>query len=291
MKQRAFLLSFLIPFFTLLGIQVFAQNSGSILWEISGKNLKQNSYLFGTIHIQDEKVFDLSEEVLQAFESCDAFAMEVLLDEVDPEATKKAVLMEEGSIKDLLSEEDYALLDVYFKEKTGASISLYSKLKPFFIYSQLIQSNMKSDMPMALDMFLLEKARNAKMLTFGIEKFEEQIEAIDKISYEEQCEMLMEEVKKEDDGEAEKEYDNLLEAYLTADLDKMIELTTDTALPENFNQAFLIDRNYVMAKRISKMAKKQSTFCAIGAAHLGGPNGVIAILREKGYTVKAVKSN
>ena len=291
MKQRAFLLSFLIPFFTLLGIQVFAQNSGSLLWEISGKNLKQKSYLFGTIHVQDEKVFDLSGEVLQAFESCDAFAMEVILDEVDPEVTQEAILMEEGSIKDLLSEEDYALLDEYFKEKTGASIALYSKLKPFFIYSQLIQLNMKTDMPMALDMFLLEKAREAGMLTFSVEKFEEQIGAIDQISYKEQCEMLMEEVKKIDDGEAEKEYEELLAAYLTADLDKMIELTTDTALPENFNQAFLIDRNYVMAKRITKMAKKQSTFCAVGAAHLGGPEGVIAILMEKGYTLTPIKSN
>ncbi len=292
MKQR-FLRIFII-FFLLAAFSqnLIAQHSGAILWEISGKNLKQKSYLFGTIHIQDERVFQFSEEILAAFDSCDAFAMEVILDEVDAETTQKAILLEEGTIKDIISEEDYALLDAYFKEKAGTSVALYVKLKPFFLYSQLSQLDMKMDKDMALDMYLLQKAREEGKATYSIEKFEEQVAAIDKISLEDQAKMLMEEVKKEDEEGEEKEDDTekLIQAYLDADLDKMIELLADTTLPAEFNQAFVIDRNKVMCKRIIKMIKKESCFCAVGAAHLGGEEGLIELLRAKGYTLKPIKT-
>jgi len=290
MKQYFFKISILFLLLSSFSQNLIAQHSGAILWEISGNNLKQKSYLFGTIHIQDERVFQFSDEVLSAFNSCDAFAMEVILDEVDAKTTQKAILLEEGTIKDIISEEDYNLLDAYFKEKAGTSVALYVKLKPFFLYSQLSQLDMKQDMEMALDMHLLQKARAEGKATYSIEKFEEQVAAIDKISLEDQAKMLMEEVKKEkneDDGENDTE--KLIQAYLDADLDKMIELLADTTLPAQFNQAFVIDRNKVMCKRIIKLIKKQSCFCAVGAAHLGGKDGLIELLREKGYTVKAIK--
>jgi uncharacterized protein YbaP (TraB family) len=37
--------------------------------------------------------------------------------------------------------------------------------------------------------------------------------------------------------------------------------------------------------------QKESTFFAVGAGHLGGAQGVIALLREAGYTVTAIKQN
>jgi uncharacterized protein YbaP (TraB family) len=292
MKQRFFRISILLFLLSAFSQNLIAQHSGAILWEISGKNLKEKSYLFGTIHIQDERVFQFSDKILAAFDSCDAFAMEVILDEVDAETTQNAILLEEGTIKDIISEEDYALLDAYFKEKAGTSVALYVKLKPFFLYSQLSQLDMEMDMEMALDMHLLQKAREEGKATYSIEKFEEQVAAIDKISLEDQAKLLMDEVKKEDkeDGdEGENETEKLIQAYLDADLDKMIELLADTTLPAEFNQAFVIDRNKVMCKRIIKMIKKESCFCAVGAAHLGGKDGLIELLRAKGYTVKPIK--
>jgi uncharacterized protein YbaP (TraB family) len=46
-----------------------------------------------------------------------------------------------------------------------------------------------------------------------------------------------------------------------------------------------------MAKNFVKIAKKQSVFCAVGAAHLPGETGVIELLRKKGYTVEPVIFN
>ena len=71
-------------------------------------------------------------------------------------------------------------------------------------------------------------------------------------------------------------------------LDKMLELSTDSTMPADFNENFLIKRNVVMVKNFIKISKKQSLFCAVGAAHLAGEDGVLELLRKKGYTVEPV---
>ena len=60
-------------------------------------------------------------------------------------------------------------------------------------------------------------------------------------------------------------------------------------MPPKLYRALVTDRNKRMAERIGDMAQKQSTFAAVGALHLPGNEGVITLLREKGYTVEAVK--
>jgi hypothetical protein len=55
-----------------------------------------------------------------------------------------------------------------------------------------------------------------------------------------------------------------------------------------FGNALIKDRNSVMAERLEKLMQTDSTFCAIGAAHLPGENGVLQLLRKKGYTLRAI---
>lgn len=262
------------------------QTELSLLWEISGNGLKSTSYIYGTIHIQDKRVFSFDSIVWEKFNQCDAYAMELLLDEIDKDKLQETMLMKDLTLKDLLSKEDYELLDKFFKEKTGTGIMLYEKMKPFMIYSQISTLELSQDMPVALDAFFLSTARKKGMKALGIEKLEEQLSAIDQISLEEQCKMLMEYVK--DTSENLQNFDELIETYLNADLEGMITLVNDTTLPSNFGEALLGKRNEVMAKNIIKFSKKQPTFSAVGAAHLGGEKGVLELIRKKGYTLKAI---
>ncbi len=284
-KSLLFLLSILI-----LVPYVLAQSPvhSSLLWEISGNGLKQNSYLFGTIHIQDKRVFDFREQVLVKFDACEAFALEVILDEVNPLAALRATFMDnDNTLEKLLGSDDYKLLNNVFKEKLGTPVGLFNNMKPFFVASQLLIASIKSDMPEPMDLHLLSKARKDKKKVIGIENFEEQIKAIDCVPLELQCKMLMDEVKDIDDSQNSLEY--LIKAYRSENLVLIMELTEDTTENKIFDNIFLHDRNIVMAKRIAAQIKIQSTFNAVGAAHLGGDDGIIALLRKKGFTVKPVK--
>ncbi len=266
--------------------------SQSILWKVTGKKIKSPSYLYGTIHIQDKRVFAFDSTVTNAFDSCEAFAMEILMDEIDPKEMQEAMLMEDGkTLKTIMSAEDYALLDSAFTATTGASLFLYNRMKPFFVSSAMTQAAMNQDMETALDLYLLQNARKAGKSCYGVEKFSDQINAIDAISLEEQVDMLISGLKDTTSDKSNSEEDQLaelLEAYLTFDLQKALEMSSDPSLPADFNQVFLIDRNVGMAKNFMKLAKKQSLFCAVGAAHLPGENGIVELLRKQGLTVEPI---
>ncbi len=280
MKQT---LSLLLILF--LGFTVQAQ---SLLWKVSGKNIKSPSYLYGSIHIQDKRVFAFDQTVWDAFLSTEAFAMEILIDEVTPQEIKDAMFMKNNTIEEFLTPEQYKTLDSIVKAKTGIGLLMYNKMKPFFLSSQIMQLNLKKEMDDALDLYFLRNARKEGKAVYGVEKFAHQVAAIDKISLKEQVDMLFKSLTDTTTNSDENKFEELLQAYLNFDLDKLFELSNDTSLPKNFNKAFLIDRNKVMVKNFKKIAKKQTLFCVIGAAHLPGDNGVINLLRKKGLSVEPV---
>jgi uncharacterized protein YbaP (TraB family) len=259
-------------------------NSQSLLWKIYGKGLRDTSYLYGTIHIQDKRVFRFDSIVYDKLNAVEAYAMELNPEKIDMEAMKKQMLMKKHSLNELLSDSDYQCLDNYMKEKMGTGVLLYNKMKPFFLQSQLSQLSMPKDMDKALDLFFFDYAKKHEKITLGIEKLEDQLSAIKAISLQDQAKMLMQTVRDTTDTD----FDELLDAYLHADFDKFAELMKDTTLPSNFEEALLTKRNKGMAKHIIEYCKKQPTFNAIGAAHLPGPNGVIALLRKKGYKVEPI---
>lgn len=277
-----------ISFVLITFLVCFSAYSQSLLWKVSGKNIKNPSYVYGTIHIQDKRVFSFDETVLKAIESSQAFAMEILMDEIPHKEMVEAMLMKNTSLDKLMSKEDYKILDSIVKAKTGSGVFMFNKMKPFFLSSQLMQMDMSKDMEAPLDLYFLQKARKAGKPCFGVEKFMDQINAVDAISYEDQVEMLMKGLTDTSGNNDSLKLAEMLETYRKFDLEKMFELTSDTTLPAKFNKAFLIDRNKVMVKNFIKISKKQSLFCAVGAAHLAGDTGVLQLLRKKGYTVEPV---
>jgi uncharacterized protein YbaP (TraB family) len=280
--KKTFAFAFLFAGFL---ISAFAQEN-SLLWEVTKKNQKP-SYLYGTVHIQDKRVFAFDEIVYEKMKSCDALAVELIIDEIDVEAMQEHMFLKEGLLKDYMTEIEYALLDSIVKIKTGQSVAMFAKMKPFFLSSQLMQMDLPKDMPMALDMHFIDTARKMNLDVIALEELSDQIGAIDKMSVEDQVSMLLDGLEDYDNHIAEK-MGELVDAYITQDLESMHVLMQDTALPKEFGEELLISRNYGMAKAIRKIMKKQSVFAAFGAAHLVGDEGVIALLRKKGYTVKPV---
>jgi uncharacterized protein len=281
--------SIIISFILSNSLQINAQKpeTKSLLWQISGKNLKHTSYLYGTMHVQDESVFHMEDLVKKHIDICDAFAMEVLLDEVNPVVMQQHLVMKNTSLKDLLTVEEYALIDTYMKEKLGQGLLMFNKMKPFFLAAQLMQLDMSKDRELHMDLDFLNYAKKQGKVVFGVEQFEDQIKAVDKISLRDQALMLVKMISDTTSGNSS--MDKLKEAYINQDIELLYEITvSDTSMPANFTDAFIIHRNKAMTKTIIKTAKKQSTLYAVGAAHLGGPDGIIALLRKKGYTLNPI---
>ncbi|MCQ2283296.1 MAG: TraB/GumN family protein [Bacteroidales bacterium] len=265
--------------------------SQSLLWKISGKNLKSPSYFYGTIHIQDQRVFAFDSTVLKAIASCDAFAMEILMDKLDPVQLKGAMYMPKGKVlSNMMSKEDFVLLDSVCKAKLGASAIFFNTMKPFFLSSALEQMEMPQDETEALDLFFLKTARSQEKSCFGLEEYMDQIKAIDAFKMKDQVDMLLQYVR-DTVGQNAEEFDALLQAYLTFDFDKMLDLMSGTDYPKKFQKVLVDKRNITMANEFERIAQQQTLFAAVGAAHLAGEKGVLALLKKRGYTVEPVLFN
>jgi len=264
----------------------YCKNDQSILWEISGNGLKQPSFLYGTIHLQDKRVFSYSKEVMAIFDTCSAYAMELNMDEIDAKEMMKSFRLEKP-LYEMIPGHKFKLLDSLLKLRTGGGIGMYVNFKPFFIAGELVKAYEDQDMPFPLDMDFFQKAKKKKKKVIGIEKLEEQLAAVDSMTLEDQADMIIDGLK--DWDKSKKLYNDMTRTYLKQDIKEMMLMMKDTTLPKAFETSLIIDRNKVMAERIDKIVNDQPTFNAVGAGHLHGDEGVIALLRNKGYTLKPVK--
>ena len=279
---------FLITFFLFTGFYSFPQQS-SLLWEISGKELKKPSYLYGTMHVQDARVFQFGDSVLPAFERCEAFAGELLVDNSNPMAMMKYIMMpKDTTLSMLLNEEEYKLVKEKAEEKLGFLAPMIDKIKPFFTSAMLAEMEFQSDSMTSLDDYFQKLGKEQGKKLIGIETAAEQITALDKTSLNEQAKMLVESLQDED--KYDRMIDDMFEIYLSQDLDKLEKFMNESGLSQVTTKSILIDRNKVMTERIDTIIQKRPTFIGIGAAHLGGKEGVIKGLEEIGYTVKPIYS-
>lgn len=266
-------------------------NENTLFWEISGNGLQQPSYLYGTIHIQDKRVFAFDPVVMEKFATADAYAMEIVVRPEDMDSIK-ALQMLPGkmTIKDLMSEEDFEMLSQKFQKKTGSHIIMYQRVKPFFIAAAYGQADLPKDMPQALDHYLQAKATEEGKEVIGIESILDQLNAIDRaMSIQEQADELIESVRKDENVIVEN-MDKTLKLYLSGEIDHMAAMQKrDSTISEKFVQEMIVKRNHHMADRLDEIFKAQPTFAAVGAAHLGGQEGVLQLLREKGYTVEPIE--
>jgi len=262
-----------------------------LLYQISGNGLAQASYLYGTIHILPKEKFELSNSLKRAFEASNTLAMEVDLNMSGAEkiALAQKVLLPEGkTLKDFMEAQDYTQLKMYCMDSLQWSESKFersSKLKPMFFSSILIQESMTNMASYEMEFNKMAKKKHKN--TIGLETIDFQLGLFDQLAMQTQVDMLKKDYKSD-----MKIYDTLLACYLKEDLETIgVLMAEETAAYPEFNEILLLQRNKSWIAPMRTQMQKESTFFAVGAAHLSGPEGVIALLRANGFTVTAIKQN
>ena len=88
-----------------------AQEAHSLFWQISGNGLTNASYLYGTMHINDQRVFDFKPDVLRHFDAANALVLELNMDSINPLTVMNLMVMDSSiTLSELLSEEDFSML-------------------------------------------------------------------------------------------------------------------------------------------------------------------------------------
>lgn len=270
-------------------------SENSLLWEISGNGLTQPSYLFGTIHIIAAEDFLLTDSTLAAFSRCKEVAFEIDMDEMDNIGAllpllMKAFMRNGTTLRDLLSTEDYNLVKARFSE-IGLPIFMLERVKPMFLSSMLTGQGDDSSSGMSnsksYEMELLQLARDADKPVHGLETAAYQMSMFDSIPYKAQAEMLVQTLKaapSENDEMAQ-----MVALYKAQDLVGLQEMMEGESGVGEYQHLLLDQRNANWIPVMSRMMKDKAVFFAVGAGHLGGEKGVIALLRRQGYQMRAIR--
>jgi uncharacterized protein YbaP (TraB family) len=202
------------------------------------------------------------------------------------ELVKKIMLPKNKPLNTYMTETEFADFKSYLLDTLKIKKSKFNKIlkiKPIFSTALILGEQL--DKPTVYEKELSKEAKKRKMLFKTLETLDFQVGIFEKISVEEQVKMVF--GKKQDISLTG--YNEMLSAYKAGDLNKVSAMTNADTSFTKFREEFLTDRNAAWIPKIDEIIKKQSAFIAVGTAHLPGEQGVIALLRKRGYTVKPLK--
>ncbi|MCB0794376.1 MAG: TraB/GumN family protein [Flavobacteriales bacterium] len=261
----------------------------SMLWSLSGQGLGSNSYLLGTVHSMDARAFVGNDSLYMALSACSTLVGELDHREVMADAFRLATEMTlpEGlTLADLFSRKDQALVQRALEHELGPLSSMTSRMKPFWVIAMLSESSMRKDSSEVLDDHLQRSALAMGKEVLGLETLQEQLAAIDRIPLKQQARMLLDMVRHDLYRSA---MDRMLDSYAAQDLRGVMEAADAEGVPGRRDRAMRVERNRTMAHRMdSLMHTGRPMFFAVGAAHLPGKDGLMEMLRERGWMVRPV---
>lgn len=270
-------------------IATFLAN-GQLLYEVKSKNGQYTSYVFGTIHMMPKEKFNIDSTLTAAFNSSNMIAMEVDLNmdlAQKIEVAKETILPEGKTLRDICTKDQYQMIYTYAVDSNGMSkkkFKRYSRLKPFFFSSALLQESIENTKSYELEFGEMAKKRSKK--TMGLESIQLQMQTINTVSLEDQVSMLIDGMKQPQG------YDAMLTHYLNESIDALYtDIVNESVGFPNFVENFLNKRNRNWIPVIVDQIERENTFIAVGAGHLPGPNGVLQLLNAQGYSLTPIHRN
>ncbi len=266
------------------------QTQKGLLWEISGKDLQKPSYIFGTLHIICPDKFFVPAHTKESFEATSQLFLEIDMD--DPSMMMKAqklMFSADGKkLKDLMQEADYKLFSEYFKKTAGMDVAMFGSAKPLLYMSLAMAKSAGCPAPKSYEEYFMSEAKTAQREVLGLETLEDQIGMMDKSPMKQQLDWLLDLVKESEKGN--ETYDQMLVLYKDQDTEMLTKMIAEKMVGmKGLEEEMLDNRNQRWIPIIEKNIKEKSTFFAVGAGHLGGEKGVLALLRKQGYKVSHVE--
>lgn len=269
-------------------LPITAQNS--LLWKISGKGLKQPSFLYGTIHMICADDFILSPQVQTAFKNSDKLILEVDLSQQSAMQKMQAASINKNfhNFKGDIAETDANYIDSCLMADMKMGLKQLGMLKPWALmmaYTMTTAINCSDKKTYETEFIKLAKEQHKPI--GELETAEFQLSIFDSIPFQKQMDWLLESMREKEKYKAQ--FSDMVTAYKLQDINKLHQLTLEDEEMKEFADVLFYQRNNNWISGIETQAKGQSCFFAVGAGHLGGKGGLIDLLKKQGYKVKPVK--
>ena len=260
-------------------------------WKATGKG--GTIYLMGSIHVMSESFYPLNPALEAAFKDSDLLVEEVDLAEMlDPMAQMsiltRGMLPSNQSLDKVLSPATMALVKKAVGDLGDAGGPLM-RFKPWMLAITLQGMELLKagfDPALGLDQHFYDQAKAAGKSVQGLETVEFQISRFDGMTLEQQDRMLAETLKELQTETAT--VGKLGDAWKAGDVPAIERIAlADLKSDPLMYQRLLVERNKNWMPKIEALfTRRGRALVVVGAAHLVGPDGLLAMLKAKGYTVE-----
>jgi uncharacterized protein YbaP (TraB family) len=266
----------------------FSQEENSLLWEISGNGLEQSSYLYGTMHVSKRIAFRLDDVFYEALDKSEVVALES-----DPgtwlEADENIGFTATGQGSSF-NPKGFYRYPFTIRNPRKEEIAGYLAFEDQRVNNILYRTNAYSqnfEEETYLDMFIYQTGKKFDKRVIALENLEESTALVGRASLnamkQKPDEWLQKKMQQQDPMTL------LQDAYRNRNINLLDSL--DKAMyTDHYLKNMLFIRNRNMARELDSVMHRAKVFTGIGAAHLPGKQGVIAMLREMGYTVRPLIS-
>jgi uncharacterized protein YbaP (TraB family) len=254
---------------------------------------KPPSWVFGTMHSNDARVTRIPSVVREALANSRRLAQEIVLTQADlPEFIAAAQFDDHRRLADFFDADTLAQVRVALGEALPPP-EVFARLKPWAVMMRLAQAPTDIDGP-TLDEILVSDARSRRLAVIGLELPDEQVAAFDTIPVASQVALVRWMLANR--AKAPAIHERTVEAWLARDLARLAALAdapgrADPAMAPHFAQLtrhIVVNRSAQFAHRLHLPLRGGGVFVAVGAFHLYGPEGLLALIRDQGYRVRRV---
>ncbi len=269
-----------------------AQTRGrTFLWKVqSGGSVM---YLAGSVHALTADAYPLNPAYQRAFDASSALVEEIDLAEADPLSgglglLAKGMYQDGRTFSSAVSRQTVTLVQEKLKN-TPLALDLIQPMKPWMVMlmiEALGSQDAGLDPELGLDKHFYNLATDGRKQVIGLETAESQIDRFDKMPEAMQEQMLRSELAEMDTEKSSLR--SILTAWQTGDaaaIEKML-LASFTTNPAAYT-SLITERNRNWMPQLETCLRRSSPcFVIVGAAHLVGPQGLLAMLQQKGYRVE-----
>jgi uncharacterized protein YbaP (TraB family) len=268
-----------------------AQAPRNFIWRISSPTGVM--YLVGSVHLLTKDYYPLNPSLETAFNDSDLLVEEADLGELEAPASQfklltRGLLPGDQSLDKVLTPSTYELVTKRV-EALGMPLEPLKRFKPWMLALTLVQLEWQKagfDASLGLDRHFYDRAKVDGKAVQGLETVDFQLSLFDGMSAEEQDRMLAGSLE---DLDAERaNVVRLISAWKAGDVSTVERLMLDDLKDDPIMyKRLLVDRNRTWLPKLDALlARSGRAFVVVGAAHLVGPEGVLAMFRAKGYKVE-----
>ena len=295
-SQSLSIFVFLVSILVLANV-LYAQEDSQVkakknfLWSVETE--ENTVYLLGSIHMLNSAYYPLRKKIEKSYEQSKKIVFEIDIDEANNSVFQTKILTfglytNGQTLEKNISAQTYRLLQERVAA-AGLHMSQFDRLKPWFCALTLTViefSRLGFDPNYGIDKYFFDKAKRDEKDIIYLETVEYQIDMLTTMLEEEQEKFLRQTL--EDLKVIETIITDIVQYWENGDANKLDALLriNFSDYPDIYNRIF-VQRNIKWVEKIEDLTRQnENVLVVVGAGHLVGAEGVVELLRKRGYTVQ-----